>query len=97
MIDYDTWQGVVNRLPPGACIQEHRCWTCSRCREAFGLIGIVDIALYGADRSLPGGDGGGWHYDILWDGEPRIFGGRVSRVIGLTDEAAFAAVAGLLP
>ncbi len=96
MIHYEDFQAVLARLPEGARLSMHRCWTCTRCRDAFGLIGVVDIAIYGAERSQPGGDGGGYHYDIEWEGKERVFGGRVSRVIGLTDEAAFAAVAGLL-
>ena len=97
MIPFDEYQAVLSRLPEGARLSTHRCWTCARCKEAFGLIGLIDVSLFGADRSLPGGDGGGWHYDIEWTGVERVFGGRVSRIIGLTDRAAFDAVAALLP
>ena len=90
MIGFDAWSGLLERLPSDAAIRTHRCWTCSRCRETFGLTGLLEGTpldpIYG-----------GWHYDILWEGKERVFGGRVSRVIGLTDEAAFQAVARLLP
>lgn len=82
-------RAIVPDLTDRACVRSWRCWTCLRCTEAYGLIGILDIALYGADRSLPGGDGGGYHLELEFDGVPRQLGGKCASVVGLTAEEAW--------
>ena len=76
---FEELQGVVPDLSPKAALAWSCCGVCVSCKERYGLRGILD-----------GGHDRGYHYELEFDGTPRIFGGKVARATGRTDSEAWA-------